>query len=665
MLLSRIPLAVGLLGVFLLTAPASGQTHPFPGSTAEPLVICTGCRGFNSIGEENEGKPTFPYDLPLANHTGRWLSSEQVPSVQNVGMRTIRAGDELRIRGNRLYLKLGSTIGVYPLDTFFTTRLAEPMISVSSLATGYRYGQRSPFERLARPDAWIYPEAKTSGWDSMILFDSYERLADFDVDDRGHVYYGSNIWGWGIHHDDGRSSMTHLPFVSRVNDSTWNHQITHLFTMKVEQSYYAYVSSQFEARLYDVTDAAQPELVSKRAANRRVVRGWAKHDASERVAFVNSENAILIYSYAALAGSGAPQLTQAPAAGRVFMDVAFDEDGTLWAVETPSDTTTYSTVLWRFTLTPLGYQAETWPVDTGLFHATVINAGAGYVTLGGKSKTETEIRSDLRLYRITDGTPEPVDTAGYFPNYYASAPGGFADPYKYTNQTPHLFPVAQHGRTFLIYAGYGLGDVYELQTAPPPDAPVNLVATGSGATSVSLTWSAVPDAVQYELFRRGGGQAILPVPGQAGSPVLHQFVSIGKTSATSFTDTGLALDTAYAYSVRALNATGAASPLSAIDTATTVVFTDETVVPGMPIKAVHITDLRRAAAALGALAGLAPPALTDPELARGTIVKRVHLAELAAYANTARQTLGAAVIPFSTSAVVRAVDVDSARAITR
>ena len=625
----RNPLAPGLLAIFLLSATASGQTHPFPGSTAEPLVICTGCRGFNSIGEANEGKPTFPYDVPLASHTGRWLSSEQVPSVQNVGMRTIRAGDELRIRGNRLYLKLGSTIGVYPLDTFFTTRLAEPMISVSKLVTGYRYGQRSPFEQLARPDAWIYPEAKTSGWDELILFDSYERLADFDVDDRGNVYYGSNIWGWGIHHDDGRSSMTHLPFVSRVHDSTWNHQITHLFTMKVGQSYYAYVSSQLEARLYDVTDAAQPALVSKRAANRRVYRGWAKHDASGRVAFVNNENAILVYSYAGLAGTGAPQLAQAPAAGRVFMDVAFDDDGTLWAVETPSDTTDSSTVLWRFTATPLGYEAATWPVDTGLFHATVINAGAGYVTLGGKSDT----RSDLRIYRITDGTPEPVDTGDFFPNYYASAPAGFADPYKYTNQTPHLFPVAQNGRTYLIYAGYGLGDVYELEPPEPLDAPTDFTATGTGATSVSLTWSAVNDAAQYEVFRDG--------------------TIVGKTSATSFLDDTVLPDGAYAYSVRALAATGAPSPHSATDTATTIVFTDAQIVPGMTVKAAHITDLRRAALALSTLAGLEPPSFTDPD---PKIVKRIHLEELA-------RALGAPA--FSTSATIRAADIENLRALAR
>jgi hypothetical protein len=652
MTLPRYPIAPGLLAVFLLTATASGQTHPFPGSTSEPLVICTGCLGHNSAGELNEGKPTFPYDLPLASHVGRYLSSEQVPSVQHVGMRTIRAGDELRVRGNRLYLKLGSTIGVYPLDTFFTSRLAEPMISVTSLATGYRYGQRSPFERLARPDAWIYPEAKTSGWGALSLFDSYERLADFDVDDRGNIYYASNIWGWAIHHDDGRSDLKHLPFVSRVPDSAWNHQITHLFTMKVGQSYYAYVSSSLEARLYDVTDTAQPVLASKRAANRRVYRGWSKHDASGRVAFVNSENAILVYSYADLAAGGAPQLTHTPVEGRVFMDVAFDEDGTLWAVETPSTTTTYATVLWKFTAGPLGSKAETWPVDTGLFHGIVINAGAGYVTLGGKSATSGATRADARLYTIANGTPEPLDTGDFFPNYYARSPVGYAEPWNYTNLTPHLFPVAQDGHTYLIYAGYGLGDVFELAGAPqiPLDTPAGFSATGSSATTVAMTWNAVPDAAQYELFRRG----------ENGT-----FTSIGKTAATSFTDTGLALDTAYTYAVRALGATGTPSLLSAIDTATTVLLTDTVVVPGMTIKAMHITDLRRAATALGVTAGLAPPIFTDPELVPGTIVKAAHLEQIAAYANAARQALGAAAMAFSSSATIRVLDVESLRATIR
>jgi hypothetical protein len=362
---------------------------------------------------------------------------------------------------------------------------------------------------------------------------------------------------------------------------------------------------------------------------------------------VNSDDSILVYSYAALAANTAPQLAQAPAEGRVFMDVAFDEDGTLWVLETPSTATTYSTVLWKFTAGPLGYQAETWPVDTGRFHGLVINAGAGYVTLGGKSQTETETRSDARIYRIVDGTPEPLDTSDFFPNYYASAPAGFADPYKYTNQTPHIFPVAQNGRTYLIYAGYGLGDVYELELPQVLDAPADFIATGTGAMTVSLTWTAVAEATQYEAFRRDANGT---------------FVSIGTATATSFIDAGVSPDTAHAYSVRALGTSGAVSPHSAIDTATTISFTDAAIVPGMTIKAVHVTDLRRAATALGAAAGLEPPAFTDPEL---TIVKRVHLEQLAGYVNAAREALGASAIPFSTSALVRAADVESVRAMTR
>jgi hypothetical protein len=65
-----------------------------------------------------------------------------------------------------------------------------------------------------------------------------------------------------------------------------------------------------------------------------------------------------------------------------------------------------------------------------------------------------------------------------------------------------------------------------------------------------------------------------------------------------------------------------------------VSFTDNPLVPGTAIKAVHVQELRSAIASLRATAGLSAYAWTDPTLtARATVVKRVHVAELRAALN--------------------------------
>jgi hypothetical protein len=632
----------GLL-LLVISLSAAAQTHPMPGKVGEPLVICTPCKGYNSASELNEGKPTFPYDSPLIGHVGRYLSSEQVKNIQNVGMRTIRADEEFRIRGNRVYVDMGSTIAVYPLDEFFGSRLQEPAIPVTKLATGWLYGQRTIYERLARPDAFIYPEAKTSGWGALELYDSFERLADFDTDDRGHVYYGSTIWGWGIHRDDGRTNLSHLPFVARVPDSNWSNPLRFLFTMKVGQSYYAFVSTQRAARLYDVTDAAQPLLVSTRDDAQRVDRGWSKHDASGRVAIVNAEQQIVVYSYAGLVEDDAPLFIHAAPTGRGFTDVAFDEEGNLWAVESPT-VAAYSTNLWKFAAGT--YESHLWPVDTASFYGTIVHAGAGYVALGGVSKFGTSSRADARLLNVAGGTPELLNTGGYFANYYAAAPAGYAEPAGYTTLRPRPFVTEHAGRTYLVYAAYGLGDVYELEPAVTTTlaAPAGVTATGTGLTSVSVAWSAVDGAARYEVFRRTGATTL----------------SLGTTTGTSLVDAGCARDSAYAYYVRALSESGKPSADSANDVATTVVFTDAAVTPGMGIKAVHVTDLRRAAAALGVAAGLPPRPWTESVLIRAS-----QVFELRTAVNEGREALGLPALSFTdatlTGQLVKAVHMQQLR----
>lgn len=160
---------------------------------------------------------------------------------------------------------------------------------------------------------------------------------------------------------------------------------------------------------------------------------------------------------------------------------------------------------------------------------------------------------------------------------------------------------------------------------PPLAAPLNVVANGTGATTATITWSAVAGATSYEVRRRvNNGAWVL-----AGSP-----------GVTSLNDGGLTANSAYLYVVRAVGASGSSAD-SALDIATTVVFTDDPVVAGTTaVKAVHLTQLRTAANALRVSAGLAPATFTDPVVNAGsTATRKVHIDELRAAIVAARAAL--------------------------
>jgi hypothetical protein len=96
----------------------------------------------------------------------------------------------------------------------------------------------------------------------------------------------------------------------------------------------------------------------------------------------------------------------------------------------------------------------------------------------------------------------------------------------------------------------------------PPTAPTNLRATGTTAGSVSLAWDASTDNT-----------------GVTGYNILRDAVIVGSTTgATSYTDTGLAPATTYAYAVKAKDAAGNDSPASNRISATTGRGTSFTVV---------------------------------------------------------------------------------------
>jgi hypothetical protein len=240
-----------LLFVSLLApALAFAQNYPEPASAGEPAGLCTGCPGNNAAGEVNDGKPLYAYDVPLVDHVGRIVDSSTTQNVQHLGMRTLRA-DAVRIRASRdrIYVQLGSTVAAYTLSTFFTSRLAQPLVGVQTIDTGSAYNRfGKPFERLARPDGHIYMESKHSGWTTSPQ-DVQTVLHDFDTDDRGYVYVAT-IFGWGVHFDDGRTDGKHLPFIAQYTDEF----PTAVFVLEDGDQYYLVGGRGRDVmRVYDVT----------------------------------------------------------------------------------------------------------------------------------------------------------------------------------------------------------------------------------------------------------------------------------------------------------------------------------------------------------------------------------------------------------------------------
>ena len=119
---------------------------------------------------------------------------------------------------------------------------------------------------------------------------------------------------------------------------------------------------------------------------------------------------------------------------------------------------------------------------------------------------------------------------------------------------------------YTVRAVNGIGDGPDSSeaTATPvlaaPVAPTNLNAAATASGQVTLTWNAVGNAETYQVFRADTADGDLTrIDDSTPTPV---------TDAT-YTDTGLANDTAYRYTVRAVNAAGI-SPASSEASVTTL-----------------------------------------------------------------------------------------------
>jgi hypothetical protein len=167
-------------------------------------------------------------------------------------------------------------------------------------------------------------------------------------------------------------------------------------------------------------------------------------------------------------------------------------------------------------------------------------------------------------------------------------------------------------------------------------APVGLVATAVSINQVDMTWTAVANADHYDVVRSAHNSG---------------YGTVGSSMTPSFTDSGvvggIAAGTTYLYKIRAVTATGQMSVVSALDPATTIVFTDDPLVAGTTVaQAIHLMELRTTVDAFRDSAGKPGGSYTDAA-SPGVLVQAVHVQQLRDALDEARDSLGLTAISYT------------------
>jgi hypothetical protein len=179
---------------------------------------------------------------------------------------------------------------------------------------------------------------------------------------------------------------------------------------------------------------------------------------------------------------------------------------------------------------------------------------------------------------------------------------------------------------------------------PPFGAPPLLRAASVSPTSVTVTWIATSGVDHYEIQR---GTAI------------GNLVTIGTSPTAGYSDPTVTGGNIYLYRVRGTSSTPGNPPsaYSSVDYATTVAFTDGSLVTGLSVmKAAHVTELRGVVDALRGAIALPLTPWTDVSLT-GVTVKAVHLSELRTALDQVRSTIGLPALTYTDPALSGGVSV--------
>ncbi|HYI13363.1 MAG TPA: hypothetical protein VEK57_30225 [Thermoanaerobaculia bacterium] len=440
--------------------------HTRPAKGVE--VVCSTCVA------PNKNKKTAAFNDPLIGYVGRYVDSSTTQNFRE-GMRTVRA-ERIRVSWSRkrIFIEYGETIVAFSFDQFLANVAVLDLPRVGVMRTGLGSPSRprgAEVELVARPNTFFYTESTFAAWKFEPL-DTEGILTDFDVDDVGFVYIGTLSFGWGISKDEKNETAIPLHMTTRGQIQPAPIVPNSVLFMKVGKIPFAVLSATVASAnatslvFYDTSNRSKPKLIAtaSRKGKANSIIFWARFEPGKRVATVTADKRLLIHTYDAFVAGGAALVDVPSAARKTFRDLSFDENGTLWAIESGGSPAA-GNKLWQFTPTATGYTQKQHDVFGTPFAPEKIAARKGYVAVGGNAAGS---KTELRLYRMTGNAPQFVDTGNFFFRYYhdKTPPDGFASASTYEKATTSLqaLQILDHkGKIYLLYSAGGLGDVYELK----------------------------------------------------------------------------------------------------------------------------------------------------------------------------------------------------------
>jgi hypothetical protein len=414
-------------------------------------------------------KPTAQYRDPLT-YLGRFVLSDQTTAVQNLGIRTVRARALRQAPNKRLYIGLGEAVGAYGLDKFLTL-LTKPLGGPAAIVNATVSGRDpTPVEQVAKPESFWYGESPQSGWTGQDGGppegnDVQATLGGFDVDDRGLLYVATRAFGWGISKDTGARHME-LVYQNKTDNIIGEEVIS----LKVGNSYYVVLSDGRFALIYDATDPANPKLMATPPGRKDGIIVSAKHDASAQLSWIAADGILYTADYGVFVGVKTGSIGRLPRPdAKKWKDVAFTENGALWAVESgpagPADT---SSKLIEVT------KQKSHDVYGGPFSPERIAVGSGLIAVAGRQSTKAPPPMDIRLFDASGAVPTEIPTGNFFRDFYFAPPADNVKIGQYIG-LEDMRIITHNGKRYLLLSAMGIGDVYEVGGAVPagPTTPTN------------------------------------------------------------------------------------------------------------------------------------------------------------------------------------------------
>jgi uncharacterized repeat protein (TIGR01451 family) len=163
-------------------------------------------------------------------------------------------------------------------------------------------------------------------------------------------------------------------------------------------------------------------------------------------------------------------------------------------------------------------------------------------------------------------------------------------------------------------------------------APASMTATAVSTSEVDLSWTAVQNAVAYDVFRASGGSG---------------YSLIGSSTTITYPDLQVSAGTSYVYQVRAIDGSGSAGPPSNVDLATTIFFSDDPLIPQVTtIRAAHLSELRVAVQSVLTCAGSGTGTFTSVP-SPGALIEARDINDLRMNLDAARSVLGLPALLYS------------------